>query len=133
MQDISVSVAPGELVGITGPNGSGKTALFNLVAGGLAPDGGEIRFAGLVISGLAPHRVSARGMARTFQIVRPFVGLTALENVLVGRLYGAEHHGLSEAVPASDRLLTLVGLDGKGHLRADQLTLIDRKRLELPG
>ena len=114
-----------------GPNGSGKTTLFNLVAGALTPDGGEIRFGGRVISGLAPHRVCARGVARTFQLVRPFVGLTALENVLVGRLYGSQHDGLGAAIPAGERLLALVGLEGKGHLRAHHLTLIDRKRLEL--
>jgi branched-chain amino acid transport system ATP-binding protein len=131
VQDVSFTVAPGELVGIMGPNGSGKTTLFNLVAGALAPDSGEIRFGGRVISGLASHRVCARGVARTFQLVRPFTGLSALENVLVGCLYGADRRGLREAVSDGERLLTLVGLDGKGHLRAHQLTLIDRKRLEL--
>ena len=112
VQDVSFTVAAGELVGIMGPNGSGKTTLFNLVAGALAPDSGEIRFGCRVISGLASHRVCARGVARTFQLVRPFTGLSALENVLVGRLYGADRRGLAEAVPAGERLLTLVGLDG---------------------
>ena len=131
VQDVSFHVAEGELVGIMCPNGSGKTTLFNLVAGALAPDSGEVRFEGRTISGLSPHRVCARGVARTFQLVRPFVGLTALENVLVGRLYGAAPSGLGPALGDGERLLTLVGLDGKGHLRANQLTLIDRKRLEL--
>jgi branched-chain amino acid transport system ATP-binding protein len=131
VQDVSFTVAPGELVGIMGPNGSGKTTLFNLVAGALAPDSGEIRFGGRVISGLAAHRVCACGVARTFQLVRPFTGLSALENVLVGRLYGTDRRRLAEAVPDGERLLTLVGLEGKGHLRANQLTLMDRKRLEL--
>ncbi|MBI1736395.1 MAG: ABC transporter ATP-binding protein [Candidatus Rokubacteria bacterium] len=131
VQEVSFTVDAGELLGIMGPNGSGKTTLFNLVAGALAPDAGTVRFQGDRISGLAPHRVCARGVARTFQLVRPFVGLTALENVLVGRLYGADHAALGAAVPDAARLLTLVGLDGKGHRRGNQLTLIDRKRLEL--
>jgi branched-chain amino acid transport system ATP-binding protein len=131
VQEVSFTVQAGELVGIMGPNGSGKTTLFNLVAGALAPDAGEVRFDGHVISGLAPHRVCARGVGRTFQLVRAFVGLTALENVLVGRLYGSAPTGLGAAVADGERLLSLVGLAGKGHLRANQLTLIDRKRLEL--
>ena len=131
VQEVSFTVDEGELVGVMGPNGSGKTTLFNLVAGALAPDSGAVRFRGERIGGLAPHRVCARGVARTFQLVRPFVGLTALENVLVGRLYGGDRAALGAAGAEAERLLTLVGLEGKGHLRGNQLTLIDRKRLEL--
>src|SRR5262249_7033888 len=88
VHEVSFTLAEGELVGIMGPNGSGKTTLFNLIAGGLAPDSGRIRLRGRDIGGLAPHAICARGIARTFQLVRPFGGLTSLENVLVGRLYG---------------------------------------------
>src|SRR4029077_7539828 len=80
--DVSFTLAEGELVGVMGPNGSGKTTLFNLIAGALRPDSGEIRFSGHPIGGLAPHRVCARGIARTFQLVRAFAGLSARENVL---------------------------------------------------
>lgn len=130
VHEVSFTLDEGELVGIMGPNGSGKTTLFNVIAGAFAPDGGEVRLGGQRISGLAPHRVCAHGVGRTFQLVRPFGGLTALENVLVGRLFGraAARGG---AAAEADRLLALVGLKGRGETPAAQLTLIDRKRLEL--
>ena len=128
---VSFSVAAGELVGIMGPNGSGKTTLFNVIAGALAPDAGHVRLHGRDIAGLAPHRICARGIARTFQLVRPFAGLTALDNVLVGRLYGRAAGGRAAAVVEAERLLALVGLEGRATTPAARLTLIDRKRLEL--
>ena len=131
VSDVSFTLAEGELVGVMGPNGSGKTTLFNLIAGALRPDAGEIRFDGHRIGGLAPHAVCVRGIARTFQLVRPFAGLSARENVLVGRLYGRERHAMGDAAAEADRLLTMVGLGGRGDVPAAQLTLIDRKRLEL--
>lgn len=129
VHDVSFSLDEGELVGVMGPNGSGKTTLFNLIAGALRPDDGRIRLRGRDIAGLPPHRVCARGIARTFQLVRPFAGLTALDNVLVGRLYGRA--GTSGAVAEAERLLALVGLEARARVPAAQLTLIDRKRLEL--
>src|SRR2546428_249140 len=128
---VSFTVAAGELVGIMGPNGSGKTTLFNVIAGALAPDAGRVRLHGRDIAGLAPHRICARGIARTFQLVRPFAGLTALDNVLVGRLYGRAKGGRAAAVAEAERLLALVGLDGRATTPAARLTLIDRKRLQL--
>ncbi|HEU5322608.1 MAG TPA: ATP-binding cassette domain-containing protein, partial [Methylomirabilota bacterium] len=86
VHDVSFDLEEGELLGIMGPNGSGKTTLFNVIAGAFAPDVGQVRLDGRRISGLSPHRVCAHGVARTFQLVRPFAGLTALDNVLVGRL-----------------------------------------------
>ena len=129
--DVSFTLAEGELVGVMGPNGSGKTTLFNLIAGALRPDAGQIRFAGDPIGGLAPHRVCGRGVARTFQLVRAFAGLSARENVLVGRLYGRNRHAAGAATAEADRLLSMVGLSGRERVPAAQLTLIDRKRLEL--
>jgi branched-chain amino acid transport system ATP-binding protein len=129
VHDVSFRLDEGELVGIMGPNGSGKTTLFNVIAGSLAPDAGHVRLGGQEIGGLAPHRVCAHGIARTFQLVRPFAGLTALENVLVGRLFGRAAG--AGAVAEAERLLALVGLEGRGRVPAAQLTLIDRKRLEL--
>jgi branched-chain amino acid transport system ATP-binding protein len=129
--DVSFTLAEGELVGVMGPNGSGKTTLFNLIAGALRPDAGQIRFDGHPIGGLPPHAVCGRGVARTFQLVRPFGGLSARENVLVGRFYGRARHAAGDATAEADRLLALVGLPGRGDVPAAQLTLIDRKRLEL--
>jgi branched-chain amino acid transport system ATP-binding protein len=127
---VDFALEAGELLGIMGPNGSGKTTLFNLIAGALRPDRGRIRFAGRDIAGLLPHRVCARGIARTFQLVRPFGGLTALDNVRVGCLYG-RRRGAADARAEALRLLTLVGLEGRAATPAASLTLMDRKRLEL--
>jgi len=127
--DVSLTLEAGELLGVMGPNGSGKTTLFNLIAGALRPDHGRIRFQGHDIAGLAPHRVCARGVARTFQLVRPFAGLSALDNVRVGCLYG-RRRGLDARTEAL-RLLALVGLEGRTATPAAALTLMDRKRLEL--
>ncbi len=128
---VSFAVRAGELVGVMGPNGSGKTTLFNLIAGALRPDAGAIRFRGADITGWAPHRVCGQGIARTFQLVRPFVGLSVRENVLVGRLYGRSRDGGPAARAEVERLLALVGLADKAERRAAELTLMDRKRLEL--
>jgi branched-chain amino acid transport system ATP-binding protein len=131
VHEVSFTLEEGELLGIMGPNGSGKTTLFNLIAGALSPDGGRIRLGGREIGGLPAHRVCARGVARTFQLVRPFAGLSALDNVLVGRLYGRRRTTTAEAIAEAERLLALVGLEGRARAPAAQLTLIDRKRLEL--
>ena len=130
VNDVGFTLEAGELLGIMGPNGSGKTTLFNLIAGALRPDRGCIRFAGRDIAGLLPHRVCARGIARTFQLVRPFGGLTALDNVRVGCLYG-RRRGAADARAEALRLLALVGLEGRAATPAASLTLMDRKRLEL--
>lgn len=131
VHDVSFTLEAGELLGIMGPNGSGKTTLFNLIAGALRPDAGRIRLRGHDIAGLPSHRICARGIARTFQLVRPFAGLSALENVLVGRLYGRARTTTAGAVGEAERLLALVGLEDRARVPASQLTLIDRKRLEL--
>ena len=129
VSDVSLTLEAGELLGVMGPNGSGKTTLFNLIAGALRPDRGRIRFQGHDIAGLSPHRVCARGVARTFQLVRPFAGLSALDNVRVGCLYG-RRRGAGVRTEAL-RLLALVGLEDRAATPAAALTLMDRKRLEL--
>ena len=130
VSEVSFSVGEGELIGVMGPNGSGKTTLFNLITGALRPDAGQIRLKDRDITGWAPHRACGAGIARTFQLVRPFPGLTALDNVRVGLLYGRARDTRHAAAEA-ERLLALVGLEGKAQRRATELTLIDRKRLEL--
>jgi len=131
VHEVSFVLEEGELLGIMGPNGSGKTTLFNLIAGALSPDSGRIQFDGVDIGGLPAHRVCAAGVARTFQLVRPFPGLTALENVLVGRLYGRARTTTAEALNEGRRLLRVLGLEARANEPAARLTLIDRKRLEL--
>jgi len=128
---VSLGVAEGAVVGVMGPNGSGKTTLFNLIAGVFRPDGGRIRFRGQDVTGLPPHRRCARGVARTFQHVRPFPGLSAIDNVLVGLLHGRRRADRRDPEGAAARFLALVGLEGKGHLPATRLSLIERRRLEL--
>ena len=131
VNDVSFVLEEGELLGIMGPNGSGKTTLFNLIAGALRPDSGRIRLGGRDVTGFAAHRMCAAGVARTFQLVRPFAGLTVLENVLVGRLYGPGRSSTAEAITESMRLLRVLGLEALADAPASRLTLIDRKRLEL--
>jgi len=131
VKSVSLMVEAGEILGVMGPNGSGKTTLFNLVSGALIPDGGEIQFLGERTNGLPPHKICRRGLARTFQSVRPFLGLTALENVLVGLGYGRERLTGTVARNRAAELLVSVGLDGQSSRPAHTLTVMDRKRLEL--
>jgi branched-chain amino acid transport system ATP-binding protein len=131
VKSVSLDVEPGEVLGVMGPNGSGKTTLFNLISGALVPDSGEIRFKGEVITGFPSHRLCRRGLARTFQLVRPFLGLTARENVLVGLGYGSRRTSGGAAREKSEALLASVGLGSRGDRLAHTFTVMDRKRLEL--
>ena len=131
VKNVSLTVEPGEILGIMGPNGSGKTTLFNLVSGALSPDSGEVVLHGERTNGLAPHQLCRRGLARTFQLVRPFLALTVLENVLVGLGYGREKLTGAPAREKAAELLNSVGLEGRSDRLANTLTVMDRKRLEL--
>ncbi len=114
---------------LIGPNGAGKTTLFNLIAGLHRPDGGAIRFNGRSIGGLPPHRVCAAGIGRTFQLVKPFAGLSVLDNAIVGALHG--ERTVASARVRALAVLERLGLGGKASLVASHLTLADRRRLEV--
>jgi branched-chain amino acid transport system ATP-binding protein len=126
---VSLQVAPGEVVGVIGPNGAGKTTLFNLVGGVFAPDAGQIRLREQRIDGLRPDQVCARGVGRTFQNVRPFAGLSVLDNVLVGALRGEP--SLASARLRALAILERLALAHKRDEPALTLTLPERKRLEV--
>ncbi|WP_225782290.1 ABC transporter ATP-binding protein [Xenophilus sp. Marseille-Q4582] len=131
VNDLSLSVQAGEVVGLLGPNGSGKTTAMNLISGALACNGGEIVFDGRRISGLASHQIARLGVARTFQLVRVLGGMSALENVEAGLAF--RPHGLHgrAARARAQVLLERVGLGAQAALPAGALTYIDQKRLEL--
>lgn len=132
LAEVSFSVQEGEILGLIGPNGSGKSTTFNAVTGRLRPSDGQITFRGDNITGLQPHRIAHRGIARTFQVVRPFQQLTALENVLAGRLFGGAGGKRSAATVAeSMEILELVGLAAKAHVKASAFTVLERKWLEV--
>ena len=126
----SFDVAEGEAVGILGPNGAGKTSLFNLITGALHADGGSIRFDGRDITKLPAAARCKMGVARSFQIPQPFVGMTVFENALVGATQGAGLRG-REAENVALNVLTETGLSDKANMRAGALSLLERKRLEL--
>jgi branched-chain amino acid transport system ATP-binding protein len=129
---VSFGVEEGEILGLIGPNGSGKSTAFNVVSGVVKAASGRVVFDGQDITGLAPHDIARRGVARTFQLVRPFPHLTALENVLVGTYFGL---GRQRARAAATRhaydTLERVGLAPKALVRATDLTIIERKWLEV--
>jgi branched-chain amino acid transport system ATP-binding protein len=132
LRALNFGVNEGEILGLIGPNGSGKTTLFNLITGALKPDSGQVRFRGENITGLKPHQVCQMGIARIFQLVKPFAQMTALQNVMVGRLYGRNPaRSLKQATIESRETLDFVGLGDKADIVAGSLTLADRKRLEL--
>ena len=122
-------VPEGGIVALIGPNGAGKTTCFNMIAGVFAPDSGRIVFADRRIDALRPDQICAAGIGRTFQIVKPFAGLSVLDNVIVGAFNRTAH--LSEARRTAASILDKLGLGPKRDLPASSLTLPDRKRLEV--
>ena len=132
VQDISFEVEQGETLGIIGPNGSGKTTTLNLLTGLIKPDSGTVPFKGENVTGLPRYQLSHKGMARTFQLIKPFLQFSALQNVMVGRVYGqSPAKNLSVAAAEAKSILELMGLLGKADILAKDLTLMERKRLEL--
>ncbi|MGH7304995.1 MAG: ABC transporter ATP-binding protein [Candidatus Rokuibacteriota bacterium] len=126
---ISFDVAPGELVGIIGPNGAGKSTLFEIITGFYPPDEGEVRLDGARLTGLSPDVVCRRGVARTFQKLRPFQGLSVLDNVMVGAL--TRTRDVRHARDRARELIDKVGLAEKADAHARTLSTGQRKRLEL--
>jgi branched-chain amino acid transport system ATP-binding protein len=132
VDSIDLKIEQGEIVGLIGPNGSGKTTLFNLISGHIKPDAGMINFNGVDISGMKPHQICRLGIARTFQLVRPFLRISPLENVMVGKIFGTQRAiSLKEARREAREILSLVHLGKKQVPRAAMLSLVDRKRLEI--
>ncbi len=129
VHEASFAVPAGAIVGLIGPNGAGKTTCFNLIAGVFKPDAGEVRFAGARIDGWRPDQVCAAGIGRTFQIVKPFAGLSVLDNVVVGALLQSKD--VSAAKSYAAEIIERLGLGAKRDLPASSLTLPDRKRLEV--
>ena len=132
VNNLNFEVTCGEIVALIGPNGSGKTTTLNLITGFLKPDSGSIEFDGDEIAGCPRSRVCRGGIVRTFQINKPFLEFTAVENVMVGRVYGANPtKNLIQAEEESLDVLEKVGLHEKAKVLAKDLTLMQRKRLEL--
>ena len=129
VQNASFEVPEGGIVGLIGPNGAGKTTCFNLIAGALPADSGSILFQGAPIHGLRPDQICALGIGRTFQIVKPFAGLSVLDNVMVGALL--RERSTTNARKHSVQILEKLHLGPKRDLPASSLTLPDRKRLEV--
>jgi branched-chain amino acid transport system ATP-binding protein len=129
VRDLSLDLMSGEVLGLIGPNGAGKTTAFNLISGFLTPDAGQVRFDGRDMVGLEPHARCRAGLARTFQIVRPFPHLTVLDNVKIGAL--VRHASVPAALERARAVVARVGLEPKTHAVAAGLTLAERKRLEL--
>jgi branched-chain amino acid transport system permease protein len=131
VDDISFSVARGELIGLIGPNGSGKTTVMNLISGALSADAGTVRFKQRDLTRTATHRIARLGLARTFQLVRILESMSVVENVMVGFAFRGSPLTGARAEAAAIALLARVGLGDKVSLAAAQLTYIDQKRLEL--
>jgi branched-chain amino acid transport system ATP-binding protein len=127
--DVSFSVGECEILALIGPNGAGKTTCFNLIAGAMPPDAGEVTLAGRSITGLRADQVCRAGVGRTFQMVKPFAGLSVLDNVAIGALNATR--SVAEAKERARAVLDLLDLGRKVDEPASALTLPDRKRLEV--
>jgi branched-chain amino acid transport system ATP-binding protein len=131
VNNVSFTIEKGEAIGIVGPNGSGKTTLYNLINGVYIPDEGQIFFEGNDITNLPPHARAPLGMARTFQIPRPFGSATTIENVAVGAMFGYANASVDEALEIAENYLKLVGLYEKRHTEAGKLTPLEKRLMEV--
>ncbi len=131
VDDLSFSLQKGEILGVIGPNGAGKSTMVNLIGGSMAPISGTILYQGHNINRLPPNRRAHLGIARTFQVTQPFMGLDVRENVMVGAFFGQQEFNRSKALRVADEVLERVNLAHKATFKGDQLTIADRKRLEM--
>ncbi len=129
VQDLSFSVRDGETVALIGPNGAGKTTSFNLITGYYRPDTGSISAFGRELVGLRPHDICSHGLARTFQVARPFGKMTVLANVMIGAFLRNKNLGIARS--RARAAIDFVGLSAKVHTAARELTTIDQRRLEM--
>jgi branched-chain amino acid transport system ATP-binding protein len=129
VQDVSFTVREGETLALIGPNGAGKTTAFNLIMGFHRPDAGSVRAFGREVVGLRPHAVCAHGLARTFQVAKPFGGMTVLENVMTGAFL--RDRSPDKARAKAREAIVFVGLSRKEEVPARDLTTIDQRRLEM--
>jgi branched-chain amino acid transport system ATP-binding protein len=131
VNEVSFEVAEGELLGLIGPNGSGKTSMLNLISGAFPLSSGEIALADRRISGLRAHEIARIGVARTFQLVRILPSMTAVENVVAGAVFGRRGLWGEPALSLARGLLATVGLKGRENVPVSAMTYIDQKRIEL--
>jgi branched-chain amino acid transport system ATP-binding protein len=131
VSDLSFTVSRGEIFGLIGPNGAGKSTVFNLINGVIAPDSGKILFDGADVTGLAPYTVARHGIARAHQIMQPLLGLSVLENCMVGACFGRENMTLGDARAAAREVAESVGLGDRVDALAGSLTTAGKKRLEM--
>ena len=129
VHEVTFSIERNEIFGMIGPNGSGKTTIFNLISNVFEPSGGTVLLENQPLTGLQPHKVCRKGMGRTFQIAKPFLDLSVLENVVIGALNRTD--SVSEAQERSIRILAQMGLEGKTDALGKDLSVPERKRLEL--
>ena len=128
---MTFDVAEHEMIGVIGPNGSGKTTMMNMISGAFKPTEGRITLKGREISGMPPQKISREGVGRTFQLVRLLPGLSVLENVMAGAVFGHRRRWGRDAEDFAHDLLDRVGLDAMSHAPVSALTYIDQKRVEL--
>jgi branched-chain amino acid transport system ATP-binding protein len=131
VNQVSFTVERGEILGLIGPNGSGKSTIFNMLSGTFPPTSGSMKFDGVELAGLAPHRIINRGIGRTFQIPRPFHRLTIFENVALAGYFGQGRHSRARAEEAAERALAMVGLPADRQAGVDGLGAAGLKKLEL--
>jgi branched-chain amino acid transport system ATP-binding protein len=131
VKDVHFDMAENEVLGLIGPNGAGKTTLFNLIAGSIKPDSGSVYFEGKNITGLKPNVICKMGLGRTYQITKPFLQMTVLENVICACYFGTnKKRTLKDCTEQSKELLHRIGLTEKIKKHGSELTLVERKRLE---
>jgi len=131
VDDLNFSLQKGEILGVIGPNGAGKSTMVNVIGGSMTPTPGMILYQGHDITRLPPNRRAHLGIARTFQVTQPFMGLDVRENVMVGAFFGQQGRNRTKALRIADEVLERVNLAHKATFKGDQLTIADRKRLEM--